>query len=493
MPAVVTFDGVTRLITEIAAGTENEIDVVEIYSEWKDWVRGVYSFNTETDVDGGAETVTVLAHSLYDGAQLNYSNLGGGETVGLVDGTRYYARVLSIDTLEIYDTAANAQNTGSTVGRVDLTPSGLGNGESHRFTTDNAKFLTAFSVIGGDPITATQNLGITYFLENGWRVRPAELSHKVTLVGNLFTREPGQSAFVDTVGSFTVNAETRVSNLVDSSVARLDLDQLLQAIYIDTTGKGTPGVADNIGTPTNPSDNIVDATTLAIQRNLSTFVVRGTISLPQAYSNFLFKGLGAEFADTIDINGQDVSGCRFEGVTLNGVSVGRIECIRCQLAMGQGLDGLFRNCAITDNFVLASAASVTFEECFSTIAGPTAPVCTFASGGNASVGFRAYNGGMQFLGLTSGDLVSFDGLPASLDMGDSSNTGGIVQLRGIVSLDTDPAVGITVVDKREITALRNEIPGLIWDAPRTGHTTSGSFGEFVQNRLLTVAKFLGLS
>jgi hypothetical protein len=122
MPAVVTFDGANKIITEIAGGAENTIDVVEIYSEWKVWVA----------------------------------------------------------------------------------------------TSDNSKYLQAFTPVGGDEITLTESLGITYFLENGWRIRPAELSHKLTLVGNLFTREPGESAFVSTVGAYTVSAETRVSNLIST-------------------------------------------------------------------------------------------------------------------------------------------------------------------------------------------------------------------------------------------------------------------------------------
>lgn len=80
---------------------------------------------------------------------------------------------------------------------------------------DNTKFAPAFTPVGGDPITADQALGTTYFLENGWRIRPAETSHKLVLVGNIYTREPGQSVFLSTLGAFTVSAETRVSAIVE--------------------------------------------------------------------------------------------------------------------------------------------------------------------------------------------------------------------------------------------------------------------------------------
>lgn len=80
--------------------------------------------------------------------------------------------------------------------------------------SDNAKFAQAFSTVGGDPISPTQSLGVTLFLENGWRIRPTEKDHKLIIVGNFFTRD-GSSAFLPTLGGFTVNTETRVSNLVD--------------------------------------------------------------------------------------------------------------------------------------------------------------------------------------------------------------------------------------------------------------------------------------
>ena len=122
MADVVTFDPVNLRIVEIDSGGDNELNVVEVYSEWKDWL--------------------------------------------LAD------------------------------------PSRLGH-------------PPAFREVGGDPISGTQSLGITYFLSNHWKIRPAERDHKLTLAGNLFTDPAGESAFVPTLGAFTVNTETRVSNLID--------------------------------------------------------------------------------------------------------------------------------------------------------------------------------------------------------------------------------------------------------------------------------------
>lgn len=104
--------------------------------------------------------------------------------------------------------------------------------------SDNLKFLPAFSVVGGDPVTLSESLGSTFFLENGWRIRPAERDHKLTVQGNMFTREPGESVFVPTQGDFTVSAETRVSLLTNqitvSSGSGLSAEQDAALSRIDT-------------------------------------------------------------------------------------------------------------------------------------------------------------------------------------------------------------------------------------------------------------------
>lgn len=74
----------------------------------------------------------------------------------------------------------------------------------------------AFRVVGGDPISGVQSLGSTFFLSGGWKIRPAEYSHKLVLVGNLFTDPAGESAIIPTTGNYTVLVEMSVSNLIDT-------------------------------------------------------------------------------------------------------------------------------------------------------------------------------------------------------------------------------------------------------------------------------------
>jgi hypothetical protein len=82
-------------------------------------------------------------------------------------------------------------------------------------STGSLGFPPAIRVVGGDPTSEIENLGITYFVTNGWRLKPAEGNHRWTVDGNVFTDPAGQSIFVPTDGPFTVNVENKVTNLLD--------------------------------------------------------------------------------------------------------------------------------------------------------------------------------------------------------------------------------------------------------------------------------------
>lgn len=77
---------------------------------------------------------------------------------------------------------------------------------------DNAKFLPAFRYVGGDPTTPGQYLGSTFFLINGWKIRPFNGDHTLTIDGNLFT-EDQSSPYMSTLSPHTVIIQNTFSNL----------------------------------------------------------------------------------------------------------------------------------------------------------------------------------------------------------------------------------------------------------------------------------------
>lgn len=106
---------------------------------------------------------------------------------------------------------------------------------------DYMKYEQAFRSVGGDPLPSGDNLGSTFFLMNGWKMRTWEGNHTLDVVGNIYT-ESGQPVFVLTLGSWNILVNNTVSNLIDKVnndlVAGLVWDELLVNHGIGgTTGK----------------------------------------------------------------------------------------------------------------------------------------------------------------------------------------------------------------------------------------------------------------
>lgn len=101
----------------------------------------------------------------------------------------------------------------------------------------------AFSVVGGEPTVGTDALGVTVFLENGWKFRPAEYSHRWIVDGNLYASD-GSDPFVPTLGAHTVLVAIKSSNLIDR-VSATGTDQATVQAALTAQGY-TTGRAPNL-------------------------------------------------------------------------------------------------------------------------------------------------------------------------------------------------------------------------------------------------------
>lgn len=88
-------------------------------------------------------------------------------------------------------------------------------------TGTNAKFLEALRSVGGDPISETKKLGSTFFLLNGWRIKPYESSHRLLIDGNLYTDPAGDSPVIPTNGNYNVVVEYSTSVLTEVNITNL--------------------------------------------------------------------------------------------------------------------------------------------------------------------------------------------------------------------------------------------------------------------------------
>lgn len=98
-------------------------------------------------------------------------------------------------------------------------------------TSDNLKYLPAFSATGGDPIDLSAGTAIPCyaFLTNGWRVRPQEAQHTLNVRGGVLLVAGGGDPFVNTLGAFIV---------------RINYSQPVQAVTVSIGGSGTAPTAE---------------------------------------------------------------------------------------------------------------------------------------------------------------------------------------------------------------------------------------------------------
>ena len=92
-------------------------------------------------------------------------------------------------------------------------------------TGDNSKYLPAFTSVGGDDIdtSAGTKIPIYSFLMNGWKLKPQESNHTLTVGDGILLVNGGGDPFLNTTGAYTV---------------RINYQQPVQAISFSSTGGG---------------------------------------------------------------------------------------------------------------------------------------------------------------------------------------------------------------------------------------------------------------
>lgn len=83
--------------------------------------------------------------------------------------------------------------------------------EYKEWVLTNPQFLQAFRTSGGDPTTNGQSIASYYFLMNGWKIKPFEDDHRLTVTGNLFS-DDGSNPFIPTIDPYNVMINLSTSN-----------------------------------------------------------------------------------------------------------------------------------------------------------------------------------------------------------------------------------------------------------------------------------------
>ena len=107
--------------------------------------------------------------------------------------------------------------------------------------SDNAKYLVAFTTVGGDPLGNDVFITPYFFLMNGWKIRPYPQNYTLTITENLLTDNntspfsfPGGGFSIEVVRQFALKTETvdGAGNPLDTILeSSMTAAQMLRVIY----------------------------------------------------------------------------------------------------------------------------------------------------------------------------------------------------------------------------------------------------------------------
>lgn len=281
-----------------------------------------------------------------------------------------------------------------------------------------------------------------------WMVDAFIHNTEVTVAGTTFARTiefiNGYSITFENTGSaYSIRIEGSNNNIFDIENGILNPTPLVTIISTNSAGL--------INSPTNitPTDlnNIADTvwdealaghvTAGTAGKTLSDTVA--TTDLPANFSDFAITATTGRVTvgTNLDKTGYDLNADQ------SAVTIGTVTT-------NTDMRG-------TDNALLAASAPTNFSDLAITVTTGEVTVGT----NNDKTGYTV-----------SGTLTTLDALDTAQDTQHATT-------QGLVSGLNDPST--------------TQIADAVWDEPISGHTTSGTFGEWVQKKLLTVSKFIGLN
>lgn len=341
MAAPVTFDGANRII-QVDPGIE-EIDVQEVYSEWKRWVR--------TD-------------------------------------------------------------------------------------PQNAKWLQAFDVVGGDDLGGGLVAPIYFFLLNGWTIRPDDTSgsHELTVSLNLYARPATNSRFTPVSG---VTISNKTSDSAIQNIELLEFSSFQNRVTVDAI-YGSPGVTFPQGTVEAPVDNLADALFIAQERGLNRLHFNSDYTFVSGDNVVGYELSGqAPSRTTLTFNsGSITTGTQLINATVQGYlgAIASASGVHFKTVIGtSNLTNREINIdtsVFEETITLSSGfgGEIQLINCYSGVAGQATPTFDL-NNANVSIVVRNYTGGAKLMNATAGQAGSLDFISGQFII-DSSCTDAVLTVRG---------------------------------------------------------------
>ncbi len=356
----------------------------------------------------------------------------------------------------------------------------------------NSQYPIAFRAVAGDPISETKELGATLFLLNGWALKPAEYSHTLNLIGNVYTDPSGRSTSVPTDGSYTVLVSTDVSVLAESSVQQLEAIEygefgggVTLNVLEGFEGTGTAPNGANIGTPRAPSDNLADTMLIADGRGFTTIFVVGDAIIDSGgdYKEMIFVG-ASKTKSTLDVSeAAEVDECEFYDCHVTGTLDGDSTLKDCLIDDLNYVTGYIEQCVLdAGTILLGQGATAHFLDCWSGVPGTGTPTVD-CGGSGQSLAMRNYNGGIKLINKSGTESISLDLNSGQVKIDLTTVIRGTIVIRGIgkvIEATTGEhiqtgAYGDLYILNEAIS--RDIISAAIWDEQIEDHIVAGTTGH----------------
>ena len=314
---------------------------------------------------------------------------------------------------------------------------------------DNSKWAPAFSVIGGEALPGNKALGTTYFLINGWRIKPYEGNHALRVEGNIYTEE-GDSPFINTFGDYRIRIESTVSSLVDSNftqLAEIEYAAFEGGVTIDQLN-GVSGDVYPRGTFRMPVNNWTDAVNIARKRGLNKYYCKGTTILDNNadLGGSIIVGQGALTTNLIVSSYANTDNAIIKEATVTGYLGNNILLEKSVLSNVELQNTAVFECIFTSGTIsFKEGTSGAINILNSATGTPGSPTVFDFTNTEISLSMRNYAGGISLRNKTDSSISVID-LNSGRIFIEDSVTDGLFYIRGVGRV-FDNSTGSAVVDR----------------------------------------------
>ena len=253
---------------------------------------------------------------------------------------------------------------------------------------------------------------------------------------------------------------------------------------------GAAGTTYPLGTPEYPVNNMADAVIIAATHNITTIHIEEdvTIFTGTILDGLTIQGSHAIKSDIIVQAGVSTDFTQFTNCNLTGTLDGWVVIRDSLVDALAGAQGIFHQVALSGTITLAGIQTSHFLSCYSSVVGYNTPEIDFGGSGRTAA-MRDYNGGIKISNKTGAESISIDMNSGHIKL-DGTITQGTIICRGVGKL-TDTSQGTTIVDDQLTYSTANAVSA-IFNEQIDQYVIAGSFGEYLNNKLLTVARYVGL-